>query len=308
MTRVLAVIGLCAAPSIAGAQFQMERQLDPARTLAPTTAAGCAPATTARDTTACEIRHAASPLALSSLPGRQNPPAQSASFWSVLASATVPGTGQAMLGVQRFVPYMAFEAYAWTQYFSHAGEYDQYRDSYVELSSRVARSKFTIIFPAGDFEYYERMQHFRESGRFEVVAGGVLDPEPDSTTFNGSVWLLARRTYWNDVDAAPDTSTREWKQAADFYLRRAYEQPYRWSWTGAPLEFDEFRRLIRRSNDSNRKAVQDLGVIIANHMLSAVDAYVTVRLRRRPTPEGGGSAWTLDGALPLATVSKLFAR
>jgi hypothetical protein len=43
-------------------------------------------------------------------------------------------------------------------------------------------------------------------------------------------------------------------------------------------------------------------------MLSAVDAYVTVRLRRRPTPEGGGSAWTLDGALPLATVSKLFAR
>lgn len=306
MTRVLAVIGLCAAPSIAAAQRLVDRQLDPLRVTGETSQIGCAAAVP--ENAPCEFPSAGNPLAPRTLSRGQGSPAQPASVWSVLASATVPGTGQAMLGVQRFLPYMAFEVYAWTQYLSHAGEYRQYRDSYVELSSRVARSKYTIIFPAGDFEYYERMQHFHESGRFEVVAGGVLDPEPDSTTFNGSVWLLARRTYWNDVNAAPDTSTREWKQASEFYLRRAYDQPYRWSWTGAPFEFDEFRRLIRRSNDSNRKAVQDLGVIIANHMLSAVDAYVTVRLRRRPAPQAGGSAWVLDGALPLATLSKLLVR
>jgi hypothetical protein len=152
------------------------------------------------------------------------------------------------------------------------------------------------------------MQHFPESGRLEVIAGGVLDPEPDTTTFNGSVWLLARRTYWSDVNVEPDTSSREWKRAAEFYLRRAYDQPYRWSWTRAPLEFDEFRRLIRRTNDSNRKSLQDLGAIIANHMLSAVDAYVTVRLRRRPTQASGDAGWELGGTLPVVTISRVFRR
>ena len=236
---------------------------------------------------------------------QQATPQEPASAWSVVASAVVPGTGQAMLGVERFLPYMAFETYLWTQYATHVREYRRYRNGYQELSSRVARSAFTIVYPHGDFEYYERMKHYMESGRFEMAVGGVLDPEMDTTTFNGSVWLLARRTYWNDIDVAPDTSTDEWKRATDFYVRRAYDQPYRWSWSGAPLEYDEFRRLIRRTNDTNRKSLEDLGAIIANHMLSAVDAFVTVRLRRRGSQGAGADGWELNGSLPLATLSRL---
>jgi len=202
--------------------------------------------------------------------------------------------------VDRFVPYLAFEVYSWAQYAAHSREYRRHRDAYRDLAANVARSPFSILLQPGDFEYYERMEHFIESGVLEVIAGGILDPEPDSATYNGSVWLLARRTFWSDIDSPPDTSTREWKRAAEFYLRRAYDQPFRWSWRNAQLEYDEFRRLIRRGNESNRKSLQDLGAILANHMLSTIDAYVTVRLRRRPAQSSGG--WQLNGSIPLSTL------
>ena len=226
-----------------------------------------------------------------------------ASAWSIAASAAFPGAGQAMLGLDRFIPYAALEAYEWSQFAAHSRESSLLRNDYRNLSARVARSAFTIVFPVGNWDYYERMEHFIDSGVLEVIPGGVLDPEPDTTTYNGSVWLLARRTYWRDVNAPPDTNTREWKLAAEFYLRRAYGEPFRWSWRNAQLEYDEYHRLIRRSNDSNRKSLQDLGAILANHVLSTVDAYVTVRIRRRPVSSAGGSqGWELGAILPLATL------
>jgi hypothetical protein len=240
-------------------------------------------------------------------PDRGAPPStrrrMNASAWSIAASAALPGTGQAMLGLDRFIPYAAFEAYEWSQFAAHSRESSLLRSDYRNLSARVARSAFTIVFAVGNWDYYERMEHFIDSGVFEVTPGGALDPEPDTTTYNGSVWLLARRTYWRDVNTPPDTSSREWKLAADFYVRRAYGEAFRWSWRNAQLEYDEYHRLIRRSNDSNRKSLQDLGAILANHVFSTVDAYVTVRIRRRPVPGVGGSdGWEFGAALPLATL------
>jgi hypothetical protein len=51
--------------------------------------------------------------------------------------------------------------------------------------------------------------------------------------------------------------------------------------------------LIRESNDANRRALQDLGVIIANHVLSTVDSYITVRLHR----ERGNRHSQLEGSI-----------
>jgi hypothetical protein len=301
--RVAVAAALCLAPRLLAAQHVAPGDFGRQQAVRQSNRPRCEPTledkTTLRALSRCFAggNAAVSPIApLPALQGAQPPP-QVASAWAVIASAVLPGAGQAMLRVERFVPYMAFEAYSWAQYTAHSREYRRHRNAYQELSSRVARSPFTIVFPQGDFEYYERMQHFAQSGRLEVVSGGFLDPEPDTTTFNGSVWLLARRTFWQNVDVTPDTSTLEWKRAADFYLRRAYYQPFQWSWINAPLEFDDFRRLIRRSNDSNRKSLQDLGAIIGTHMLSAVDAYVTVRLRRRLSQESRVGAWDA-GALP----------
>jgi len=202
--------------------------------------------------------------------------------WSVLLSAVLPGSGQALNGSSRAFAYLAVESFAWSSFTRHSMQYRRRRDGYRDLASRVARAAFSDVRPSGDFEYYERMTHFPEAGRYDLNAGGGLDPETDTTTHNGAVWLLARRTYWSDPRVAPDTATAEWRRAVAFYTSRAYDQPYRWSWTDAPLEYARFRTLIDESNDANRLAMVDLGVVIANHVLSTVDAYISFRLHHDP--------------------------
>lgn len=213
-------------------------------------------------------------------PGLQ-PIAKRASYWAVAASAALPGSGHLLLGERRFLPYMAFELFSWIVYATHSRDARARRDDYRGIALSVARRQFPGDRPVGDFDYYERLEHFLESGQFDGILGGEIEPEMDSTTFNGSIWFLARRTFWKDVNAPPERNTEEWQLAERFYKRRAYRDEFRWSWRNAQLEFDEYRRLIRAANDANRRAVQDLGLVIANHALSMVDSYVTIRVRRR---------------------------
>lgn len=203
-----------------------------------------------------------------------------------LASALLPGSGQALLGQDRFVAYLAVEGYAWLRYAADAADAKRRRGEYRALASRVARAAFVAEPPTGDFAYYERMKHWLESGVFDAVPGGSIDPEMDSTTYNGAMWLLARRTYWQDPEQAPAPGSSEYEQALDFYVDRAVAPAYRWSWLGAELEHDVFARTIDRSNEAYRRAFEDLGLVIANHVLSTIDAYVTVRLRARRDPGG----------------------
>jgi hypothetical protein len=207
-----------------------------------------------------------------------------------------------MLGLDRFIPYLALEAYAWLQYAAHSRDARRYRNGYQTLSSRVARAPFSAVRPTGDFAYYERMSHYAESGAFDRVTGAPLDPETDTTTYNGATWLLARRTFWADPDEPPDTASIAWNQAIEFYIRRAYGTLYRWSWRSAEFEYAEFRQLLRGANDSNRQSLTDLGVVLANHLLSTVDAYVTVRVRRgaESGPGGGAAGWSIAGSIPLS--------
>lgn len=217
--------------------------------------------------------------------------------WAVLASAVVPGTGQAWLGQDRFVAYLAIEAYAWARYVADAREGHQARTAYRNLASQVARRPFSAVRPVGDFDYYERMEKFAESGAFDAIPGGELDPEPDSTTANGAIWLLARQTYWTNPSVPPPRDSTEYKFALEFYRERAVGPEYRWSWSNAQLEYAEYRRTIRRSNNAYRSSLEDLGLVIANHALSTVDAFITVRLRRRVDVDG--QRFELTGSLPL---------
>jgi hypothetical protein len=203
-----------------------------------------------------------------------------------------------MVGSSRAVPYLAIEAFAWTSFVRHSLQYRRRRDGYRDLAANVARAPFSAIRPHGDFAYYERMTHYVETGRYDLIAGGALEPETDSTTYNGAVWLLARRTFWSNPSIAPDTASREWMRAIAFYQARAYDQLYRWSWTSAPQEYAAFLALITKSNDANRLAMLDLGVVIANHLLSTVDAYITLRLRRDPLRR----EFAVEGQLPLPRV------
>lgn len=218
-------------------------------------------------------------------------------WWAPFASAAVPGSGQAVLSQDRFVGYLAIEAYGWLQYAADSREGRRQRRAYRVLARKVARAYFGPNPPDGDFEYYERMEHFVESGVYDLAPGGELQPETDTTTYNGAQWLLARQTFFDDPETSPDPGSRVYRRALEFYWRRAIRPEFRWSWRNAQLEQDLFGRTIARSNTAFRNSVEDLGLIIANHALSTVDAYVTLRLRHRA---GARSPLDISATVPWA--------
>jgi hypothetical protein len=46
------------------------------------------------------------------------------------------------------------------------------------------------------------------------------------------------------------------------------------------LEQDLYRRTIEESDEGYRQATQHLGLLLANHLISAIDAFVSNRLSR----------------------------
>ena len=222
-------------------------------------------------------------------------------LWAPVASAIVPGAGQAMLRQDRFVAYLAVETFALIRYRADIAEGRRQRRAYRALARDVARAWFSTSRPDGDFEYYERMQHWIESGVYDLEPGGDLQPETDPSTFNGAAWLLARETYWEDPQTPPPTDSPAFQAAMEFYQERAIRPEFRWSWRNAQLEQDLFARSISRSNAAFRRSVQDLGIIIANHALSTVDAYVTLRLRISRPP---GEPARIEATLPWAPLGR----
>lgn len=206
-------------------------------------------------------------------------------WWGPLASAVLPGAGQAAARQDRFVGYIAVEAYAWLTYESALREGRRQRRAYRLLANGVARAFFSQNPRTGTFDYYERMQHYVESGVFDRnPMSPDVEPEVDTSTFNGTVWLLARRTFWEHPDSVPDRESSAYQQAERFYVDRAITPEFRWSWRNAQLEQDLFRRAISRSNEAYRRSIQALGIVLANHALSTVDAYVTLRLWNEEAP------------------------
>jgi hypothetical protein len=225
-------------------------------------------------------------------------PRRDSSWWVPLASAAIPGTGQALLGQNRFVAYLAVEGFAFLGYLDQHAEQRRERDRFEALASNVARSLFPGDRPVGPWAYYEQMEHYIESGVFNLVPGGAFTPEVDVTTYNGAAWLLARQTYWADPNVQPDQGSPEYRKALGFYITRAVQPQFRWSWRNAQLEQDVYIQTIERANQAARDARVQLGLLIANHLLSMVDSYVTLRVH------GGlgaqGSPTSLSATIPWA--------
>jgi hypothetical protein len=222
--------------------------------------------------------------------------------WSApIASLIVPGAGQLLLGTNRAFAYFAIEAYALIGYRAANIEALRGRREYLALSRDVARAFFGSDRPRGPWEYYEAMEKYVESGAFDRTPGGDVDPEVDETTFNGSIWRLARETYWQDPDFPPPTDSPAYRSAVSLYLQRAVQPEFQWSWRNAALEHDLYRHRIRESNTAFRNARQQLGVLIANHLLSMADAIATVRIRY----EGGADPVArISVTIPLRAAAK----
>jgi hypothetical protein len=209
------------------------------------------------------------------IPWRVSPRAQR---FAPLASAVIPGTGQMMLGHDRFVAYVAIEALSWWRYAKDVREQHRQETEFKTLARRVARAPFTLqspdLLPDADWAYYEKMRDYPESGSFSLATSGPIVPDTDATTYNGSRWQLARTTF----------STRE--AALQEYVRTAVTPEFEWSWKDAVLQYDRFKRTTDKRNDAYRGGIADLMVIGTNHILSMIDAFSTIRLRAAPTAGG----------------------
>lgn len=217
--------------------------------------------------------------------------------WAPVASLILPGAGQALLAQDRFVAYLALEAWSMLEFANQRTESRRQRNRYRALARDVARSLWGPAHRVGTWEYYENMEKYLESGVFDRLPGGEVDPDLDESTFNGFIWLQARTTFWVDPNAAPPAGSAEFRRAMNFYLDRAVRPEYRWSWRNAQLEQDLYIRTIRRSNMSGREARAALGIALANHLLAAVDAVITLRVEGL---EGGsGRGFAVRGSLPI---------
>lgn len=217
-----------------------------------------------------------------------------APWWAPLASGTVPGAGQFALKQQRSVAYLVAEAFLVVQYLASRRDGNRERDAYRALAVSVARKPFGGS-QLGSWEYYERLEQFLESGAFDRIPGGAVDPETDASTFNGFRWQLARETFWRDPKVAPAVSSAEYQRALAFYEQQAVSDAYRWSWRDAQLQQDVYVQTIRSANRSDQRAVNMLGIVAVNHLASLIDAYISVRLRRFGTGGKAGVGMALGG-------------
>lgn len=221
-------------------------------------------------------------------------------WYAPALSAALPGAGQGLLRQQRGVAYAVAEGYLILELLRARRDATAERDAYREIARSVARLGEPGGRPDGPWAYYERLQSVLESGAYNATPSGTFTPEEDPTTFNGSIWLLARETYWLNPDVAPDPASAEYQRALGFYQRRAAGSEFLWSWRDAQLEQDLYRQTIVRANSASRRTRQIVGLLLANHALSLVDAYVSVRLRVFGDQQPDGSRnLGVQGSLPL---------
>lgn len=194
-----------------------------------------------------------------------------------IASAIVPGAGQYAIGLGRWVPYVAVEAWSWITYFRRYEDFENLQGRYRSLAEEVARRVSTNPSLVGPWPYYEAMEYWSASGAYDVDPRRQgVQPETDRATYNGNQWELARAIHFPSTGAFPP-GTPEYERALTYYSQTAIHPDYAWSWGENDLEQQIYRELIRRSDEAHRDGGRALSVVLANHLISAVDALIAAR-------------------------------
>ncbi|GMR13077.1 MAG: hypothetical protein BMS9Abin29_1276 [Gemmatimonadota bacterium] len=234
---------------------------------------GCAPMATLSDALAAPLPAAV--LCDASLDPEVRPPAVAKAF---LYSLVIPGAGQKSLGQKRGLAYIALEAFAWIEFARARSDGGDLRNRYRTLGWDVART-FRGPRVDGDFAYYEALTKFTRSGSFDMDPNTPgLQPESDRSTFNGNVWSLATELFFAP-GTTPAPGDPNFERALEFYRKRGYGDQFLWDWTGNEAERARYKDLIRDSDSRFRRSSVMAGVVLANHLVSAIDAFLSARVR-----------------------------
>ena len=116
--------------------------------------------------------------------------------------------------------------------------------------------------------------------------------------YNGLIWTRALGT---SRSVSPLVRGSEYESAIRYYEQYAYGTGFLWSWTGTPGGRSTYADIIRKSDDRFRQARNAVGFVIANHLVSAADAFVSGRagldIETHVGPGMGGSGVMLAARL-----------
>ncbi|MDE0075618.1 MAG: hypothetical protein OXR82_03825 [Gammaproteobacteria bacterium] len=228
---------------------------------------------------------------------------------ALLYSGVLPGWGQRRLDRGRWWGFLAVEVVGWGLLFDRQRTGHDFRTRYRDLAWFVARRGTLGERMDGDFEYYEALGKYRASGAFDAdpYMGGV-QPETDTTTFNGAIWSLANEIFLVSGEQGPfGPGSPEYEHAMEYYASRSIGPEFHWDWNGDDVSRAEYDRLIQRSDAALRQVTTVVGVILANHLAAAFDAFITARLRTVDStaefrlvvvPEAHGRWWVGGQLLP----------
>lgn len=214
-----------------------------------------------------------------------------------LLSAALPGAGQHVLARDRKWIFLAVEVIGWAWYVDRRLAGAEYRDRYRDFAWDEARIQAGPRVDGG-FDYYEAMSKWARSGVFDRDSSAPgIQPELDATTFNGSVWMLASGIFLPPGQPPPE-SDPSYRRALQYYVERAYSDEFLWDW-GPSGGQQEFADLIRASDRRFQRATTVLGAVFVNHLVSAIDAYLTARglvegveARIESMPSPWGARWS----------------
>lgn len=220
-------------------------------------------------------------------------------------SLALPGAGQHVLGQRRKWAYAALEVVGWAVFLERRSAGREYRERYRDYAWDFGRLQSGQRVD-GDFEYYETLSKWDASGAFDADAGlAGIQPEMDPATYNGSIWSLASQIYIPGGGPVPETDP-SYRSALAYYVLRAYGTQFLWDWTGVPGGKAELASRIEAADERFRQATTAIGVVIANHIISAGDAFLSSRGRALPArvavvPSGlaYGPGWQAVVSIPV---------
>ncbi|MDA0312588.1 MAG: hypothetical protein O2992_10780 [Gemmatimonadetes bacterium] len=191
-------------------------------------------------------------------------------------SLLVPGLGQHKQDRNRKWMFAAAEVLAWSFFAERRRSGSELRDQYLDVAWDRGRLQGGARVE-GDFEYYETMTKWARSGAFDAdpLASG-LQPEADVNAYNGLIWQRAQSLFLGGK--AGQEGEAAYEQARAYYRTNAYGEAFLWDWSSDAGGQQAMGGLIKDSDDRFRQATTAVGVVIANHLVAAVDAFLRSRV------------------------------